>query len=231
MDLDPYITFNRTALLRMIAIVFRSVGLEGGNRPQTLTRLMRSKALMILRPAESALRRLIFVLALELERNGYELPKWVKRAAPDIPIETGEQKRSRAPLFRLNDPRQWFWWIGTKSRPRAKYMPRITFIGYDDDDRPAPSQPESAPTDDDPMDAAILCDRLLALKLALDDLPKQAKRMLRLRARKERANCLRSALRPGSPPGYRRERRDEVHEILHACHQMALRAMKEHDTS
>lgn len=83
MDWTPYIDRNQTILLRLIAVVFGLIGLGEGVRPETLTRRMRSTVLHTLRPAESALRRMIFVMATELERSGYVPPAWVKRAAPE----------------------------------------------------------------------------------------------------------------------------------------------------
>ena len=223
MDYTPYITHNRAVLLRLIAVVFASIGLgEDGVRPAVLTRAMRSTVLHTLRPAESALRRMIFVMATELERNGYVPPKWMKSAPLVKPIVAGGEGRVRVPAFRLTDPRKWFWWIGTKSRPRAKHMPRITIIGYDDDDdRPAPPPPPSVPTEDDLLDADGLCNRLLALKTALDDLPRQAKRMVRLKARDPRQFVFKHPMRPGLPPGWRWKGEEEIDEVLKVCHQIA----------
>jgi len=104
-------------LLRLIAAVFDSIGLRDEVRPVTVTRVMRLKVLHTLRPAESALRRMIFALAVEMESKGYVPPKWVKRAGPNQEIESGGgEKRAMVPAFRLIDPRKWFWWIGTKSQ-------------------------------------------------------------------------------------------------------------------
>jgi len=103
-------------LLRLIAAVFDSIGLRDEVRPVTVTRVMRLKVLHTLRPAESALRRMIFALAVEMESKGYVPPKWVKRAGPNQEIESGGgEKRAMVPAFRLIDPRKWFWWIGTNS--------------------------------------------------------------------------------------------------------------------
>ncbi len=218
-------------LLRLIAAVFDSIGLRDEVRPVTVTRVMRLKVLHTLRPAESALRRMIFALAVEMESKGYVPPKWVKRAGPNQEIESGGgEKRAMVPAFRLIDPRKWFWWIGTKSQPRAKHMPRITWIGYDEDDRPEPTAQRSEPSDDGPMDAEKLCNRLLALKGALDDLPRQAKRMLRLKARTEVQSTYKSPLRPGLPPGWRARGRDEIDEVLRECHKLAVRAKQAPDT-
>jgi len=76
-------------------------------------------------------------------------------------------------------------------------MPRITIIGYDEDDRPEPPAPPGTPMEDDPMDAEKLCNRLIALKGALDDLPRQARRMLRLKARDPNDFVFKHPMRPG----------------------------------
>ena len=227
MDFAPYIDWNRTALLRLIAVVFGSIGLGEGARPATLTRAMRLKVLHTLRPAESALRRLIFALATELEHSGYVPPKWMKRAAPEGLIAGGET-RAFTPAFRLIDPRKWFWTLGTKSRPRAKHMPWISSF---DEVRPPLPAPPPVPTDDDPMDAVLICNRLVALKSALDDLPKQAKRLLRLKARSERRFTFKHPMRPGLPPGWRQRGRDEIDEVLRECHQLGVWAKQAPDTS
>ena len=229
MDFSPYIAFNRTILLRLIAAVFESIGLGDGARPEMVTRLMRSRVLHTLRPAESALRRLVFILATELERSGYVPPAWVKRVAPMGVIEASG-KRSQVPAFRLIDPRKWFWTNSTKSQPRAKHMPRITIIGYDDDDRPPPPKPYRVPTDDDLFDAEKLCNRLLAVKNALDDLPRQARRMVRLKARDPNDFVFKHPMRPGLPPGWRQRGRDEIDEVLRECHQIAGWARQPLDT-
>ena len=221
MDWSPYINRNRDILLRLIVVVFGLIGMGEGGRPASITRLMRSKVLHTLRPAESALRRMIFVMATEMERSGYVPPKWLKRAKPEISLEPNTEKRARMPAFRLIDPRKWFWTTSTKSRPRAKHMPRITIIGYDEDDRPEPPKPYQVPMDDDLLDAEKLYGRLLAVKNALDDLPRQARRMLRLKARDPNQFVFKHPMRPGLPPGYRRKGDDEIDEVLRDCHQIA----------
>jgi hypothetical protein len=80
--------------------------------------------------------------------------------------------------------------------------------------------------------AERLTRRLQALKLALDDLPRQARRLARWRVRRENAKAPKftSPLRPGRPPGYRRKPVHEVDEVLAECHGLACYAM-EPDTS
>ncbi|MDO8352869.1 MAG: hypothetical protein Q7T14_05355, partial [Aestuariivirga sp.] len=82
------------------------------------------------------------------------------------------------------------------------------------------------------VNAERLTRRLQALKLALDDLPRQARRMARWRVRRENSKTptFKSPLRPGPPPGHRRRPIHEVDEILANCHRLAWDAMKP-DTS
>jgi hypothetical protein len=76
---------------------------------------------------------------------------------------------------------------------------------------------------DGTVNAKPLCRRLAAIKLALDDLPRQAKRYARWRARPIEARRPRfaSPLRPGRPPGHRKRQTHEVDEILKECHWLA----------
>jgi len=231
MNWDPYITYNRDILLRLIAGVFVSIGLAEGCRVEAVTRFMRSKVLYTLRPAESALRRLIMLAADELERNGYVVPERLERAGrggPDKPIPKGNG--SRVPAFKLNDPRKWFWWIGSKSKPKlTKGNPRISIAGLG---QTAP-QPEPTPPPhvDDFLDATGLCNRLLSIKAALEDIPKQAKRLLRMKARDPGKYARKGPIRPGWPPGWRHDGRAEIDGVLRECHRMAMRVDDPPDTS
>ena len=219
----------RLTLLRLVAGLFVQAGIEpAGEGVKTLSRTVRASILLVLRQVESSARRLIFV-----ETRGLDIPDYVP------PPKRGRVKRksgndaprsgtARTPMFRLIDPRKWFWTLGTKSRPRAKHMPWISSF---DEVRPAPPEAPPLPTDDDPMDAASICNRLVALKAAMDDLPKQAKRMARLRAWNEQRSILKSPLRPGLPPGWRERGQDEIDEVLREAHQLAVRAKQAPDTS
>jgi hypothetical protein len=120
--------------------------------------------------------------------------------------------------------------------------PRILFPGIT-----APHRLPPPPSPDDPIDAACLNLRLAALAAALDDLPGQAKRFARWKARQETARQARapgrriSPLRSGRPPGGRLSRFDpsatrrsnirEVDEILAHAHALALYALQYPDTS
>ena len=89
-----------------------------------------------------------------------------------------------------------------------------------------------APPTDGLVNAVPLTRRLQTLKLALEDLPRQVRRMARWRARRETMPSpkFRSPLRPGPPPGSRRKPIHLVDEVLIECHGLAWDAMRP-DTS
>jgi hypothetical protein len=143
--------------------------------------------------------------------------------------------------FQLFDPRKNF--APRSSRRKFKgVLPRIRVIGHDPTvaamwafraPRPQP-QPAPQPEDDGLVNAGPICRRLAALQAALGDLPRQAKRLARWRARRERQRKLRPTFvwptRPGLPPGWREKPVREVDHVLRECHWLALHAMR-HDTS
>ena len=81
----------------------------------------------------------------------------------------------------------------------------------------------SALRTDDTVNAKPLCRRLAAIKRALEDLPRQARRFARWRARpiEARRPQLATPLRLGRPPGFRKRQTHEVDEILNECHWLA----------
>jgi hypothetical protein len=78
------------------------------------------------------------------------------------------------------------------------------------------------------VDAARITRRLHALTSALDDLPRQAKRLARWRLRRLGAPHLRTmdVMRYGKAPGYRKKKRHEIDGILDDCHAFACEAVK-----
>jgi hypothetical protein len=223
MDWNRAIKRNSEALRRIIEMLFAMLGVAPARIPQALHRAL----LGVLRPAESAVRRLIVIAA-----RGLVVKLAPSRSKPVGPI-TGKGGNSR-PSFQLFDPRKNF------NRPRRRAFsrigPRIHVFGYDPRVValfPAP-QPvvEPPPPPDGLVNAARLSRRLQALKSALDDLPRQAKRLARWRLRREKAinPKFRSPLRPGRPPGHRRKPTHEVDEVLIECHGLAWDALRP-DTS
>ena len=227
MDWDLAIKRNSEALQGIIEALFAMLGLSGEATVSRIPQPLHRAVLRVLRPAESAMRRLIVIAA-----RGIVVKLAPSRAMPKGPI-IGKGGNSR-PSFQLFDPRKNF------KRPRRRAFtrmePRIHFFGPDPRVAalwPAPKPVvEPPPPPDGLVNAVRLSRRLQALELALDDLPRQARRLARWRVRRDNmpSPMFRSPLRPGHPPGYRRKAIHEVDEVLIECHGLAWDALKP-DTS
>jgi hypothetical protein len=134
--------------------------------------------------------------------------------------------------FQLFDTRKDFPELRQHRAKYTKNPPRIHVFPYDTLVPILRPAVVPQPTPDGLVNAQRLSRRLQALKLALDDLPRQAQRMARWRVRREAAKVPKftSPLRPGHPPGYRRKPVHEVDEVLVECHGLACEAMRP-DTS
>ena len=226
MDWDLAIKRNSEALNRIIAALFALLGLDGDATVSRIPPVLHRAVLRVLHPAESAMRRLVVIAARGL----------VVKVAPSRPMPKGQiiskGGGSRLPAFRLFDPRKSFPELRQRRVKYTKNPPRIHVFPYDTlAPRPKPAVAPPPPPDG-LVTAARLTRRLQALKLAIDDLPRQAKRLARATARRENIPSLRfkSPLRPGRPPGHRRKPTHEVDEVLTECHWLAWEALKP-DTS
>ena len=228
MDWDLAIKRNSKALKGIIEVLFALLGLDGTDAASRIPRSLHSAVLSVLRPAESAVRRLIVVAARNV----------VVKLSPSRPMLEGRKivrgGGSRPPSFQLFDPLKRPKPIRVRKSPRIE--PRVGILDYDPricalfpTPRPVVEPP---PPPDGLASATRLHRRLQALKLALDDLPRQAKRLVRWQQRQQASPWPKSLspLRPGHPPGYRRKPVHEVDEVLVACDWLAFEAMKP-DTS
>jgi hypothetical protein len=109
-------------------------------------------------------------------------------------------------------------------------VPRISVPGFSEPYRIPPP-----PSPDDPVDARRLALRFAALARVLDDLPREARRFARWKARRQAGLVRRTwPMRPGRPPGCRpagHGPRHEVHDILDVVHGLAFWALETPDTS
>jgi hypothetical protein len=226
MDWDLAIKRNSKALKGIIEVLFALLGLDGTEAASRIPRSLHSAVLRVLRPAESALRRLIVIAARNV----------VVKLAPPRPMAEGHKivkgGGSRPPSFQLFDPRKRPAPLRFQHGKIRRHPPRIHFFPYDSL-RPAPppvAAPELPP--DGLVNAERLTRRLQALKSALDNLPRQAKRLVRWQERRKAAPGFKFLipLRPGHPPGYRRKPIHEVDEVLTECDGLAWEALKP-DTS
>ncbi|MCV3242318.1 hypothetical protein [Mesorhizobium sp. ZC-5] len=244
----------------------------------TLPRHLHTAVLRLLRPAEAATRRLIIVASRGVVvppppprsawspspasqgriRSGTACTTWIlPRSRGRGTAEGGgggiaESSAARPLALPVFDTLQR--WNIRPRHPVATSVPRISVPGYT---TPSPIVPRRLPSPDDPVDATRLGRRLATLASALDDLPRQAKRFARWRARRDAiiaqerngdaaaptGEPRRSKphriwpLRPGRPPGQhprqgRKKSRHEVHEILKDLHGLAFDVLEERrDTS
>jgi hypothetical protein len=222
---DLAVKRNSGALNAIVAALFAMLDVTVSRIPKPL----HSAVSLILRPAESAVRRLIVIAAKGV----------VVKLAPSRPMSKGKVigkgNGSRLPAFKLYDTRKYFPELSQRRVRYAKHPPRILFLTPEsrlDDLWPRPSPVAApAPSPDGLVNVQRLTWRLQALKLALEDLPRQARRMARWRMRREaiKTPVFKSPLRPGPPPG-RRKPVHEVEEVLADCDWLADMAMRP-DTS
>ena len=233
MDWDLAIKRNSEVLMGIIAELFAMLGLDDDITLSRISHPLHRAVLRVLRPAESAVRRLIVIAARGLVVK-LAPPRPDSRPKPAKPI--GKSGGSSRPAsFQLFDPRKRLKPV--RAMKSTWIMPRIQFlpprpiprcaIFAAARARPVPAAP-AAPPSDGLASAQGLTRRLQALKSALEDLPRQAKRLARWEQRRKEApdHKFLSPLRPGRPPGYRRKPIHEVDEVLIECDDLAWEAMK-----
>lgn len=222
MDWQLAIERHRGALLRVLLGAIATAGLAPGATGQVLRREIWRALLRVLRPAEAALRRLIVIAA-----RGITVRLRPKRALPDgFVIAAGGA--ARAPVFALLDPLRRPGIKGDKPVP-GWAAPRIRLIGDNIADGAMPKGRARAAL----VDASALCRRIEAMRDALENLPREAKRLARWHMRRAldpRPGRV-STLRTGRPPGSRLQVGHAIDQILRECHALARMAPTAPDTS
>ena len=225
MDIPAAIDLNKTLLARIIAGLFTLLG--GGTGPARISVELHRSIVRVLRPAESAVRRLIVVLVTITGVKALP-PRAQSRSVPPALARTGDaKKRQSFPLF---DPWQRFY---RQRQPPAKKapaaLPRILSLDYDGlrrlrESLDAPQRADKKPADISPIN---LLRRLEAVIGALENLPHQAKRLVRALARRQKFPHLkfRKPLRPGRAPGFRVKPRLEIDRVLRDCEWLARNAL------
>ena len=217
MDWALAIEKNRTALARVVAEIFALVGFVAGARLSSSVYLAAER---LLRPTESALRRLIFIAA-----RGLVVKPFVSRAFPEgLVIKASEHGRISFPLF---DARKKYEFIEPENPllVMVKTYSSNPFNPFELHQR-RPEEPAA-------RDYAVsLSRRLAAVKQALETLPQQAQRMARWQAKRKAMGQPKftSPLRPGRPPGYRDEHQSEIDFILQETHGLACDAIRENSS-
>ena len=222
MDWPTIIERNAERLVAVLTELFVMAGFGRGGTalmPRNVCRAL----LILLRPAESAVRRLIVMAA-----RGIVVKLRPARAFPKGSALNRDAERVAA--FGLIDPLKRFAPEGFEwGRKEPQAVPRISVPGLFDPVFPAPTPIAS---DDDLISPNAIRRRLLALRHALDTLPRQARRLARWRARQGLKKIgRRSPFRPGFAPGLHRTYPREIDAILADCHHFAHEAWYNADTS
>jgi hypothetical protein len=246
MDWQLTISRNREALQSILAALFALAGLDDGPHPErsedlalkaegeprrTLPRHLHAYALRILLATEAAIRRLVVIAAREiavLPRPAGERPDFAA-FRKGIRQEPAGASALRIPAFPLLDPLKRYSF--KPPRRYSKSFPRICVPGFTEP-APIPVKPVLRP--DDPVDATGLCRRLLSSRRALANLPREARRLARWKARdkiKPGPRRVVPPLRIGRPPGGRKHPTHAVDHILNECQALALDVLSPLDTS
>ena len=219
---------NSEALIEIVADLFAMLGIVGEATVARLPWPTYRAVLRVLRPAESAVRRLVVIAA-----RGLVVKPTVPRPVPAGPLKRKKGLPSRSFSFQLFDPRKRIIIPRrqTPTRPAARLHiltadSRLVTLWPPPRPAGAPARPPP-PSADGLVNGARLVRRLEALESALADLPRQARRLVRWQMRQEKSPnpSFKSPLRRGHPPGHRRRDVHEVDKLLSECHELACHAL------
>lgn len=217
MDWVRAIRRNRDQLRQIVLALFALAGMRVGGSLFTLRRSVMGAIMLVLRPAESAVRRLIVIAAQELAPSTKPRRPWQGLPSPlGGGAGGGGDAAQSFPAFKLFDPLKVF-------DPESIWDAEPVWqSGYG----LAPSFTYSSENPDHLLDATLLGQRLNALIRAIDNLPHQARRLARWQAKRdERLKVCKptriSPLRPGLPPGWRERKIHEIDVVLRECHGLA----------
>ena len=222
MDWAEATEHNRIALLRIVKALFALARIVPGERPEldpeaksdpfmtTLPRYVWRMVMLILEPAEAAMRRLLIIAA---QAYGLKSKPGPGRGAPVIVAVDG--RTPRLPVFNMFDPMKTF---------EDYWRPEITGVAPQKFPAKLPEPQRFAP-----VGAVSLWQRINALHGAVTDLKTSAQRYARWKAR--RAFALQnnlplrpqrsSLMRPGLAPGWRKRPEHEIDSLLRECHLLA----------
>ncbi len=228
MDYAGAIKQHSKALVEIVADLFAMLVPVGEAAVERLPWPTYRAVLRVLKPAESALRRLIVVAA-----RGLVVKPAVARPRPAGAKGTKKRGNPRLPSFQLFDPQARIMIPRLRRKPKG-LRGRIHMFNADGElvtiwpppqpaATPAVARPKAA---DGLVNGARLIRRLEALESALSDLPRQAMRLARWRMRQEASPnpSFKLPIRRGHPPGHRKRKTHEVDELLSECDWLAHRA-------
>jgi hypothetical protein len=222
------IAHHTAALLAMVSQLWALLDLFGGADAVHVPRAIHTFIFRALRPAESAVRRLIVIAARDL---ALAAPQPARTSPQNIRKISSPRQPAKRMAFKLFDCRKR---IATRHKTYTTRTPRIYQIAPSAPFSPLalvpnmpPERPHILSAAERPITAHSLLLRLNALTQALGNIPHQAQRLMRWRQMRQAKTPPRFSepLRPGKPPGQFVKATTDVDDILRECHQLALRAM------
>jgi hypothetical protein len=213
MDYALAIKRNRDQIKTIVLTLFALAKMRVGGSLFTLPRSTVAMIMLVLRPAESCVRRLIVIAAHGLGAAALTSPhSWGE--VPGIAGRRGDFPPTRA--FKLFDPLKSFdpeaiWDVQPVWESGYGLTANFTYSS----ENPA-----------EPLNATHIGQRLNALIRALDSIPAQARRLVRWQAKRDAAlkackPTRMSPMRPGLPPGWRERKIHEIDDVLRECHGLA----------
>ncbi|MEM1378139.1 MAG: hypothetical protein AAGG69_12210, partial [Pseudomonadota bacterium] len=210
-----------TALLGVVEVLFGLLFLGEAEGTVFLSPNGRRRVLRFLIPAESALRRLIYI-CVRVMRIKVGEPTIGKSTLPDFASFTRTaEDMERMPAFKLADTHKQIDWSAFEFEDdlpqQTSACPKIHMM----DEGPS----HEAFADIEPVSCTDLLRRTQAMRAALKDLRRAARRMAKDQARREAkplGTVFLTPFRHGGPPGRRLNGREEVDAILRECHGLAF---------
>lgn len=221
MDWNLAIKRNRDQLKDIVLTLFVLAKMRVGGSLFTLPRSTLAMILAVLRPAESAVRRLIIIAA-----HGLTLST-SPRERGEVPGIAGRRGDFCTKAFKLFDPLKSFDMESIWDNDTPQYE-----SGYD---LAANHGVHDATLDNHPINATHIGQRLNALMRALENIPAQAHRLVRWQIKRNEALKARrptrlSLMRPGLPPGWRQRKLHKIDTVLRECHGLANDLLSRPDT-
>ena len=243
MDWPMIVERNRERLLLAIAPLLAVLGFDQRRREE-VPRHFHARSSALLRPAESAVRRLIIIAAIGIV---VKLRLGASRAFPAglaQRLKMALERRGALPGLCLIDPLKRFapadfGWAQEWSEDWGKEQVVCRAFRFPACIDPVFPQAVPVPNRNDPIDTTVLLRRIRSLKEALDNLPRHAKRLARWKAKGElprqpgmphRPGRL-SPFRPGPAPGKHLHEERGIDAILGDCHYFARKAWDGHVVS
>ena len=221
---------NREQLKDIVLGLFVLAKMRVGGSLFTLPRSTLAAIMLVLRPAESAVRRLIVIAAHGLSMTPKPPRDFVILGhRPEDPVSTMPDGIIRTRAFKLFDPLKSFDPESIWDNHHVTYESAYGLTA-------SASHSHDASLDHQTIDATQIGQRLNALMRALDNIPAQARRLVRWQAKRDAALKAHrptriSTMRPGLPPGWRERKIHEIDSVLRECHGLANDLLNAPNTS